>query len=186
VREEQRSGLKAGLIAGIVWAALMTVATVSEIAVYYSSYLSYLTTQYNANETSLGGLTPNQYVLNNIGFNAALTVAVGLAFGALVGYLFISIAPRFLMRQNYMVKGVVMAVFLWLLYELGLTGFTDLYQILTSLAVSLFSGYLLGFLFTKYAGPPAQLVAGEPDYPNNGGASRPGGITKPGSRGSQP
>jgi hypothetical protein len=185
VRDEQRSGLKAGFISGIAWAALMTAATVSEIGLNYSAVISNYDNYCNANATACGGLTGSQYVTQSVEFNSLITIIVGVAFGLLVGYMFIMIASRFLVRQTYIVKGVIISAFLWLLYELGLTGFSDVYQLLTSLAVSLFSGYLLGFLYTRYSGPPPQLVGEETDYSTNAGGS--GGNSKSGSRGrSQP
>ncbi len=187
MRDEQRSGLRAGLISGAVWAALMTLATVSEIGLNYSAVLSSYNSYCNANATACGGLTGSQYVTQSVEFNSIITIIVGIAFGALVGYLFIMIASRFLLRQSYMVKGVLISVFLWLLYELGLTGFSDWYQLLTSLVVSLFSGYVLGLLYTRYSGPPPQLVGKESDYAKNAGSSGSDGFSKSGRKGgSQP
>lgn len=188
MKEEQRSGLKAGLISGAAWAALMTVATLSVLELNYSAALAYYTELYNTNGSSaLGGMTPVQYITYSVEVNALVTVIVGVAFGALIGYLFISLASRFLMKQSYIVKGVIISVFLWLLYELGLTGFVDPYEIFTSLAVSLFAGYLLGFLYTRYSGPPPQMMVKESDHTSeNAESSRTGGSWKSGSKGSQP
>lgn len=150
MNRDQTSGLKAGLISGVVWGVLMSLASLVEVQIKYPSAMSYYGGLYANDSSVFGGMTPVQYINYNLEFNTALFLIVGLGFGALVGLLFAYISPRFLPRQGYIVKGLIVSVFLWLLYNLSLISVIDPFELGFSVAVSLFGGYLLGFLFGRF------------------------------------
>ena len=151
---QQRSGAMSGIISGAVWAGLMALASFAIVEVNYTGAISYYTRLYNQNSSQLGGMTPAQYINYNLEFNTAILFIVGLVAGAMIGFLFVWLSPRFLPNQSYFVKGVAIAGFFWLVYELVLVGFLDAYQMLTSLGISLFSGFLLAYLYNSYYAPP--------------------------------
>lgn len=162
---EYKPGLLAGLISGALWAALISAAGAIVVAVFYSQTLDYYNGIWRANQTALGGMTPVQYMSFTLEVNSAVAFVGGIGFGALIGVLFVWIAPRFLSKQNYMVKGAVVAVFFWLLYELGLAGFVDPIEILSSLAISLLAGYLLGFLYLRFTRSRRVTFPGQDSLP---------------------
>jgi hypothetical protein len=149
MNDNQWSGLKAGLISGLIWGALMSLVSFLEVQTKYTAALNYYGDLYAQNSSVFGGKTPIEYINYNLEFNAVLFLAVGIGFGALVGLLFVYINPKFLPRQSYAIKGLIVSVFLWLLFNLSLVEVFDPFELVSSLAVSLFGGYLLAFLYSK-------------------------------------
>jgi hypothetical protein len=157
-----KPGLMSGLIAGAVWGAIITAIGVlsaevsfSQEAIYYRGLLA------GPNSTSLGCTTPTECINNAIEVGAITTLTAALLFGALIGFIFVLVIPRFLGNRSYMLKGVVLSVFFWLLYELGLAAFTNVIEIASSLAISLFAGYLMGYLYLRFVGPPHPIPSDE-------------------------
>jgi hypothetical protein len=155
---DYRPGIISGLISGAVWAALISVIAALAIVLSYPQTLAYYSLQ---NSTVLNGMTPANFIVYSLEFDIALSFGAGIGFGALIGLFFVWSAPKFLGKQSYMVKGAVIAIFFWLLYELGLAGFIDIIDILSSLGASLFSGYFLGYLYQRFTGPPNMIPQGE-------------------------
>jgi len=137
-----RPGLIAGLLSGVAWATLMTAVSLS----FYGPDLNYLKT---LNSTQLNGSTPIQILNSYLEVNTITQFILGPIFGVLIGLLLVWIGIRFLTRQSYAVRGLVVASFFWIVYELTL-GSAALLEIASSLAVSLFSGYLLGILYVRF------------------------------------
>lgn len=151
---DYRPGIISGLISGAVWGALISVIAVLAVELSYPQTLAYYTT---LNSTDLNGMTPANFIVYSLEFNTAVAFGAGIGFGALIGLLFVWVAPKFLAKQSYMVKGAVIAIFFWLIYELGLAGFIGFIDILSSLAASLLAGYLLGYLYQRFTGPPNMI-----------------------------
>jgi magnesium-transporting ATPase (P-type) len=161
---DYRPGLKAGLISGIIWAALGSLLGVVSVVLFYSDTLSYYNSELASNSSALGGMTAPQYINYLLELNTGVIVVLALAFGALIGFLFVIVSPRFLVKQSYMLKGVIVAIFFWVTYELVI-GTSDIVSLVGSLAASLTAGYLLGYLylrFTRPSGAPTPLIPGEP------------------------
>src|SRR5579863_5341331 len=132
-----RPGILAGIISGAIWAALISAISALLLFLSYPQALAYYNSQYIANRTIFGGDTPATFIAHSLEVNTAVAFGTGIAFGFVIGLLFVWMAPRFLPKQTYTVKGAVLAIFFWLLYELGIAGFPDLVEILSSLAVSI-------------------------------------------------
>jgi lipopolysaccharide export LptBFGC system permease protein LptF len=148
---EFKPGLMAGLLSGLVWAGLMSVISLVSVELSYSSIFNHYNELYASNATALGGMNAAQYINYLLEFNTAITFILALAFGALIGFIFVFISSRFLGNRSYMVKGVAVALFFWLLYELGI-GSADVLDLISSVIVSILAGYLLGFLYQRFTG----------------------------------
>jgi lipopolysaccharide export LptBFGC system permease protein LptF len=172
---EYKPGLMAGVISGLVWAGLMSVTSVASIELSYSQIYNQLA----SNSSALGGLTPAQYINNLIETNTAITFILSLAFGALIGFIFVYVSPKFLGNRSYMIKGVVVAFFFWLLYELGLVGFVDPLEILSSLAISLLAGYLLGSLYQRFTSSRGVVFPSQPDSMSGQNSTQPSSRDQP-------
>ncbi len=148
-----RAGLKAGAISGLVWAVIMSVIGIATIELSYSQTFDYYNGLYASNQTVFGGMTPPQYINYLLELNTAYTFGLALAFGALIGLILVIIGTRFLGNRSYATKSIVIAFFFWVVYELAI-GVPTAFWILSSLAVSILAGYLLGYLYLRFTGPP--------------------------------
>jgi lipopolysaccharide export LptBFGC system permease protein LptF len=169
---EYSPGVKAGLISGVIWAALMSVVGLASVEVSYTSTFSYYNGLFARNSSTFGGMTAGQYINYLLELNALITFVLALAFGALIGFLFVIITPRFLENRSLTVKGVLVAIFFWLLYELAI-GSSDVVSVVSSLLVSLFCGYLLGFLYQRYGGLSRKKLLGSPEPSSRRDPNRP-------------
>jgi lipopolysaccharide export LptBFGC system permease protein LptF len=155
-------GLKAGLISGLVWAAIMSMIGVVTVELFYSQTLDFYNAELASNPSFLGGMTAAQYINYLLELNTGITLVLALLFGILIGLLFVVISPKFLGNRSYMLKGVVVAIFFWLLYEL-IIGTSDIVSLASSLAASLIAGYLLGYLYVRFTRSPREVFPGTSD-----------------------
>jgi hypothetical protein len=156
---DYRPGLKAGLISGLVWAGLMSVISVVAVLLFYSDSLDYYNSQLASNSSALSGMSAAQYINYLLEYNTGVTFVLALAFGALIGFLFVLISPRFLVNRSYMLKGIAVAMFFWVSYELIFSS-SSIILVVGSLAASLIAGYLLGYLYLRFTRPPPSFAEG--------------------------
>lgn len=145
---EYRSGLKAGLIAGLVWAALIAFIEFANIQINRSQIVQ----QQLQQNATLSAATVNQSINFFLELNSLIALIAGVAFGAFFGVLFAVVGPRFFGRTSFMTKGVIISIFFWLLYQLTIA-VIDLFSVISSLAVSLFAGYVMGYMFNRFLTP---------------------------------
>ncbi len=119
---------------------------------------------------TINGTTPEQAYNLALEVGAILPLFIGVLFGLIFGVIFARIALKFLSSQTLPIRGAAFGAILWVVYEFLLGSF-DVVSIVTSIGASLVAGYLLGYLYDRFA-PRSPGTFQEPGW----GPPNPSGI----------
>jgi ABC-type branched-subunit amino acid transport system permease subunit len=153
--------LKAGLISGVVWGALISLVQFLQVETSYSTYLNAYSQLLAGNSTSLSCSSPSQCISFGLELNTTVALVLGVGIGAVIGLSFGWLALRILQKQSYAVKAILISIFFWVLYQVAIVPLPDPFEIASSLAISLFAGYLLAYFYRRFVGAPPNLVGGD-------------------------
>jgi hypothetical protein len=160
---EYSRGIKAGLIAGIVWGAIVAIVLATLLTVYKSDVLSSISTTPQVN------MTTDQLYTITLEFGSGAAVGTGIIGGIILGAIFAAVYRLYMKGSSIATRGLVFGIVLFLIDLVinfnggegsGMDYFTIL--ILGYLGASLVFGYLLGYLFERFK-PSTPRVQGSQD-----------------------
>jgi F0F1-type ATP synthase assembly protein I len=142
---EYFSGIKSGVISGLVWGGILSAVLYADLVINSASYISQLqqeqlpfTTTQTLNTTNssttiassvttyvtsyniTGGEPASQFFSQNFlsifASYAVLYLIIGLVVGALIGLIFCVFVTRFLLNRPLPIRGIVLCSVFWLLF----------------------------------------------------------------------
>ncbi|MHB8567699.1 MAG: hypothetical protein ACYC7D_14800 [Nitrososphaerales archaeon] len=150
LRPEFLSALKAGSIAGTIWASLMVCAGLIYLKIIYSELLNYDNGLLTSNPNALGGMTAIQSINYGVEISALETYLLGIVTGGLTVFVLVLLRLGIFSNQSYARRGVIVGVGLGLVYAIGFIPIIGLFLWGTTLAITLFSGLIGGHFYSIF------------------------------------
>jgi hypothetical protein len=150
---KSKSGFRAGIIAGLMWATLMVVVGLFYLQLSYSEIMAYYNGLLVIDPNALSGMTAPQYIIYRFKFSAIISYVIGVGFGALSGLILPRISSNFPRKPSSTKTGIIVAVIAWVIYDLAFIPYFAIWLVLSSLAVSLISGFTGGALYSRFCSP---------------------------------
>lgn len=116
MKSEYNSAIKSGIVTGLIWACLTTVASVVSFELYYSRDTVYYNALLASDPNAVSGWGTSQYVLNLALGKIIQSPPWGVVSAILIELFLVATRPALLARQSYPMKGLIVGLIVAIVY----------------------------------------------------------------------
>ena len=128
----------------------MALAGLAYLRMIYSELLSYDNGLLASNSDALGGMSAVQSIYHGLEVSTIEAYVVGIITGSFVAIILVKWGPNVLPRLSHALRGMLVGIVLGTIYSVAFIPIIGAILWTTTIAVSLTSGLIGGYLYSKF------------------------------------